>query len=572
MSWGSAFSSAWNAATSAAQSVCSGIMSTAAAAYDYLTQRAAAVAQGIQQVVHAVVHGVIAVYNAAAAAFGGAAAGVPLQPCPYAHGGGGPVVPGGTDPGTGPGTDPVTPEDDYAIVSVAWLNGDDVTTIGDCTQWVNLPREAKWLANSDIPNIDRLGISPRFLVTFNKAQVCNFQWRIVVEPGGTEAYSSGGATKEEERNSNFVPSSREWAMGSTDETGRGIADAARLVAGGGYKFKIEAKDHHDTVVTSGVIETKRLFWYVELPMTGLTSTLTTTAAVDTEFANHHIVLKQLPDLSIAHQQNIGNDTDSDTFAANVEGAITGNATAAAKAPYLLRIGYTDHLAVKNPNRPQRADGITVGPGVAATAIPVSSTGLRDGDGEAARWLWNNLVTGEGWFVSASYTPDGGGAAVDIPADKVTMTTPGNSDQSVTVDVTGLPAGTGSITVNVDVVDRMRGGLAIGGAANICICTRSWWNNSNDAKQACTVVHEMGHKVQMVAAGTGGQPDRVSTQYSGHGHMGSHCHNGLAAGLATYGNADVTATTCAMFGTVNRRTAFCGNCAPAVKKVDLGAGF
>ena len=39
--------------------------------------------------------------------------------------------------------------------------------------------------------------------------------------------------------------------------------------------------------------------------------------------------------------------------------------------------------------------------------------------EIAGMNQHNLVTGESWFVRAEYTPDGGGAAITIPADKVT---------------------------------------------------------------------------------------------------------------------------------------------------------
>jgi hypothetical protein len=195
-------------------------------------------------------------------------------------------------------------------------------------------------------------------------------------------------------------------------------------------------------------------------------------------------------------------------------------------------------------------------------------------------LWNDLVTGEGWFVSARYQADGSTDWVDIPEAKVSAVHrtgyAASNCNKVSVDVTGLPAGRGKIEVYVDVVDRMRAGLALGGAANICVCTIAWWNAQSNAEQVCTVIHEMGHKVQMVAegAGTSGiQPDRVATQYSGRGHVGSHCRNGCAAGQANYATtANANASTCVMFGTVNGRSAFCGNCAPAMKKVDIGAGF
>jgi hypothetical protein len=217
--------------------------------------------------------------------------------------------------------------------------------------------------------------------------------------------------------------------------------------------------------------------------------------------------------------------------------------------------------------------VQVGPGRPAAALAVSAPGLRPPNTVASRALWNNLVTGESWFVRAEYTPDAGGAAIAIPADKVTSPDAGDDKRNISVDVTGLPAGTGTIDVYVDVVDRMRAGLALGGAANICVCTIAWWTAQSQGEQAGVVIHELGHKVQAVPAGRAIEPDRVATQYDNAGHVGSHCHNGCAAGQANYAtSANNAASTCVMFGSTNGQNTFCGNCAPAMKKVDISAGF
>ncbi len=492
--------------------------------------------------------------------------GAPVQPCPHRPP---PSTPPPPRPATPPPPPPPPPADDINIVSVDWLNGDDATIIGACDQWVNLPRKAKWLTDSGIPNIDRLGIKPRFIVKFDRAKTAGFQWRIVKVAGGTPDYTG----TEETRNSNFKASPSTWTMGSADATGKAIvADAAQLVAGGGYKFQIEAKDDKGKIVKSGIITTKRLFWYVEMPMTGLGSVLSSTAGFDSEFALHHITLKQLSDLPVPRQQNIGTDADTTTLENNVASAINGNATAKDRNPYLIRIAYTDHLAVKNPNQRQRKTGVQVGPGKPAVVIGVTAPGLNTPNAVEARSLWHNLVTGEGWLASAFYTPNGG-VPFPIPLDKVTSPDAGDNKKTIKVDVTGLPAGTGTIDVYVNVVDRMRGGLAIGGAGNVCVCTISWWKTRSDAAQLRTLIHEVGHKVQMVAAGRNKEPDKVSTQYDNAGHVGSHCFEGCTAGQANYStSANTAASRCVMFGSANGNTAFCANCAPAVKKVDIGAGF
>jgi type VI secretion system secreted protein VgrG len=78
---------------------------------------------------------------------------------------------------------------------------------------------------------------------------------------------------------------------------------------------------------------------------------------------------------------------------------------------------------------------------------------------------------------------------------------------------------------------------------------------------------MGHKVGMVPDGT--TLDATPNQYTGKGHVGSHCHTGLAV-LATYSGVD--GSTCVMFGATNGLSAFCADCARAAKKVDLSAGW
>lgn len=588
MGWGDALTSAWDAASDAASAAADAVVQTAQATYDFVANEAqglydavvgtvgqavGAASRAVNGVIDTIIDWVVRGFQAIGDVFGRMFGGGAVQPCPARPGGGsGGGRGGGASPGVGPGPnggDDPPPVEDYNIVSIDWLHGDDATVIGDCEQFVNLPRDAKWLADSGIANIDRLGIRPRFLVKFDKPVSAGFQWRLVPVAGGSPAYTGA----EEGRNGNFKASSLDWASGSVSVGKAVMADKAALVAGGGYKFQLEAKDEKGKVVKSGVITTKRLFWYVELPMTGLANALTSTASIESEFATYHMILKQLPDLAILLQENIGNNADTNTLAANVESAINGNAVAKAKAPYLLRISYTDHLAVKNPNQRQRLTGAAVGPGQPAVSIGVTAPGLRPPNTVAARSLWNDLVTGEGWFVSASYTPDGGGAAVAIAADKVTASGSGSDLGTLSVDVSGLPAGTGTVDVFVNVVDRMRAGLAIGGAANICVCTIAWWTAQSQAEQAGVVIHEAGHKVHMVVSGTGNQPDRVATQYDNAGHVGSHCHNGCAAGQADYGTAaNEAASTCVMFGSTNGHNAFCGNCGPAVTKVDIGGGF
>ena len=117
---------------------------------------------------------------------------------------------------------------------------------------------------------------------------------------------------------------------------------------------------------------------------------------------------------------------------------------------------------------------------------------------------------------------------------------------------------------------MRGGLSFNGTNLVCICTKSWWRAKNGAKQNQTMIHEIGHQFNMVAQGTGSGPDKVATQYTGKGHVGSHCYNGC--GVQANYSSHTASSTCVMFGAGNGKNAFCANCAIAMKKQDISGGF
>lgn len=457
------------------------------------------------------------------------------------------------------------PLKDANIVSVAWWVNNKEERSG--TQWVNLPVDDKWVDGTDVKHKDWLGIEPSLKIKFDKPGAHSFKIT-VLEPTGTDAYTA----TEKARNSRFKYTET-TVSGTTDADGTKVMkNAIKLVAGGGYKFKVEAKDSKGKTVKTGTLKTKRKFYYVEAKMRNLTSILSSTAAVDTEYKKHHFEPSKLSALTIPRQENIGNNTDSATLSSNIVSAINGMPDTKDKSKYLLVVAYTDHLAVKNSGVDISKDNVNVGPGKPDAVIPVTAAGLLSPFSVETRYLWHDLVTGESWFVSAEFHRNGGGVEV-IPEAKVSSDGTGNYWNKVKVDVTGLAVGVGRIVVKVNVVDRMRGGLALGGANQTCVCTRAWWRDQPSAKQECTIIHEIGHKLGMVAAGTGISPDKHATHYENKGHAGNHCFNGCTPGLANYkGSANLAASTCVIFGAVNQINAYCGNCEKVVKKLDINAGF
>ena len=459
-------------------------------------------------------------------------------------------------------------EEELAVISsIAWLDGaKDKENSGDVTQWVNLPHDAKWVdAVNGVANIDRLGRKIRYKVTFSKPGSHSFKVKAV--PGDDNV---GYTTAEEGRNPNFKWLEDEKSY-TTDSDGTKVVETDFFSTCAGLDaFKLVAEDTQNSPpVETGFATTKRLVHVLVIKMKDMT-TNADLSTLRSEYASHGIELVELPAVEIDRMANIG-PSDEDAYKQKCKAAFNGS-PAKSKLPYAVAVGFTEHLAVKNSSQVLELTGVEAGPGKDPAEIPVMARGLRSGDGLRARSLWKDLVPGESWFVSATYTPDAGGAPRNIPGAKCTaLPDDSASCRSVKVEVSDLPAGTGTLRVTVHVVDRMRGGLSFTSGNLICICTKAWWQTQEADVQSSTAIHEMGHKVGMVANGTGKLPDKVETQYDAKGHVGSHCHFGLAV-LDTY--VGVSGNKCVMFGAVGAGspTDFCEKCTPAVRKVDLSAGW
>ena len=450
------------------------------------------------------------------------------------------------------------------IVKVEWLDGSGSGVLaGEGLQFVNLPVDDKWVGGQLATNKRRLGHTPGYKVTFDQPGSHAFKVRLV-PAGGNSAYTA----TEEGRNGNFKVH-KEWVSGTTGDQGMQVVVAGpALTVAGGDSYQLEAQDDQATLVKSGSIKTLRALHGVQIKMTGLTATASSIADCMGELAKHHIRLIDLASVGMTRLHNVGTDTAA--LAANVQTAWNAS-QGKPKAPYALGMVFTDHLAVKNANKAV-SKAVTIGATPRSEVINIVGPGLTD-PALSARSLWIDLVPGEGWFVSASYTPHGG-TAVPLAEAKLTPVAGGNPKDfdKVKVDLTGLPAGAGTITLTVNWVDRMRGGISLGGMPTVLVCTRAWWVDKSTAAQNQVLVHELGHQFGMVPVGSGSSLDAHSDQYTGGGHVGSHCHNGVPA-ATNYGSAAATAASaCVIFGATNGKLAFCGNCAPQVKKADLSAGW
>ena len=459
------------------------------------------------------------------------------------------------------------------IVSIKFLDGtDDTLLAGSADQIVNLPRDKKWVDGKIIKNIDRLSHKPRFKVTFDKPGAHSFTVKLNAD-AKNNAYTGG----EKGRNDKYKYLEKEKNY-TTDTDGTKIISGDFFITVGGMdKYHLSAKDSYgNPEVKSSTVETKRVIYYQELKMKGLKSVASNLTEFEGEYSKHKVNLVSLASVEMDHMPNISIKKNSDVnkFKANARVAYKKSG-AAKKSPYVVALAYTDHLAIKNPAQVQKKIGVEVGPGKSPVEIVTAATGIVSKKFKTM-YLWNKIVPGEDWFVSAIFRKKGGKADDDvkIPKSKVTLI-PQNKAlpdkcQKLSIDVSELSEATGMILVTVNLVDMMAGGLSFGNGNLICVCARSWWRDKSDSAQNDVIVHEMGHKIGMVSNGSKKLPDKVKTHYTEKGHIGPHCHEGLAEKIKSY--SGVSGSKCVMFGATNGKSAFCPNCSPAVRKVDLSGGW
>ncbi|MCC2954920.1 hypothetical protein LK542_04730 [Massilia sp. IC2-477] len=457
------------------------------------------------------------------------------------------------------------------IKEIVFLNGQDGEKANSVQQYVNLERSKTFVDGSTISNLDRLGNRPRLKVSFSKPGT--HQFIVKCRPHADNADYSDG---ELARNPRFKYQ-KEQKSYTTESDGSLILplDDFFTSLAGKDKYVFDATDTGGQTVSTGNLEVHRLIYLVEIKMRSLKSCANSLSIVEKEFAKHNIRLVNLPTVETDYLSNIGHE-EKQTFLKNLEKAYS---TSKAKSvePYSIAVTYTGHLAIKKSKHRILQPSVKVGPGCPKELVEIVGD-TPSSDSPIYFYLWQNLDS-EDWFVSARFIKDSGTRAdiVNIPRNKCTaVSEKPNSPKAakVSIDVSALPAATGTIELIVHTVDYMRAGMAFSGVNVICVGTQAWWETIDEHEQNLTIIHELGHKIGMVPDGTGKWPDKPPTWYdNAKGHVGNHCFNGLPPNLTRYdGDVDGRRTKCVMFGASNGKTEFCTNCAPIVRKVDMSDGW
>lgn len=438
-------------------------------------------------------------------------------------------------------------------------------------QWVNLIKHSTYVED-DIASEHRIG---RFKVKckFSKAETALIKLRIVAEGSDNSVYTQS----EERRNLNYKLIKSQPKI-TTGETESEIDQDFWLPAGGGNKYKVEALHNGKVVASTKIIESRRRLYYQIITMKGLKIPASFSAFEDeywNEAKKYYIQLKNIGNAEIDLIENIGSNADTNVLRERVKAVYEGKydyGTPGSYKTFTTSIVFTDHLAVKDGGKTLRftingnfAKGSTL-------TIPIKYA--TRGKPVRKHYLWRDLVTGEGPNISVNFT-DNNGASHNVTADvslgAVEVGASGIS--TLKLDTSNFPdsffsdaTNSGSLTVTVDAVNRMRAGIALGDNV-IVICTKAWWRDTPTDKMIDVMVHEVGHKVGMVSDGTGKKIDTTSTHYTGQGHRGGHCSNGYSYDAGTSVWSAGAGSKCTMYGSTNGVREFCDKCEPAVRKTD-----
>lgn len=455
------------------------------------------------------------------------------------------------------------------ILSIELLEGDIERTDPEVIQYVNIQyNKDRHVDGKDITHEDRLGQKLRCKVKFDKAGIFTFKVKLTPDKDNA-VYSSD----EIARNANFKYSSEEIEF-ITNSNGEKIIEADKLFVSpaGGDVFTISATDAlNNTVTASAKVKTRRLLYYSEIKMNGVTTSLTQLEAFVNEYAKLGIQFKAEPLQEIPHMPNIKDEQQFQQFYEDVQKSCLTSATHP-KSPYCVGIAYIDQLAYKKTGMSFNYSIIRGGAGKKINIL------FYNEETKSFSYLWQDIDPAEDWFMECYFIKDGGGESdkINIPKSKCTMKStldqPVGYLDYVEIDLSDIPQEKGTVTLTVDCVDYMVGGKApLTSFPMVLVCTRVWWFTVSEAQQNNVAIHEVGHKLGMVTNASGNLPDKPAYFYENLGHKGWHCHKGIPAGLSDY-NGLGNSSQCVMYGETTSLGTFCEECAEVVKKLDLSNGI
>lgn len=451
-------------------------------------------------------------------------------------------------------------------------------------QWVNLEKDAKH--EEDGITQERIAAA-HVECEFEKANLAGF--RVKVYPVGDHAKYSA---RERTDNANFRVRIAGAATNGADKKIK-LDKEIFLTAAGGNEYKIKAKYKKKEIESGKVLKVRRKLYYQLMKMPGCaTCDLSGMENLYWDPAKKfYIKLKKKGALAqIEFQKNL---TDADKFikSAGKKFELKGLkpfAFAVAFVRYICKpavMTIRDQVNLSVPAKICKFSG---------EQFTVQSDqflwfGLDDADDAAKAWL----VDGRLVFVPAGKTA-AQGEQLPFDRDDVAIAGPdyktygGKAQIKVRIPPSAVTrnfftkrAGKLFIELEVKTADNWSNGFAYNQINLAAIADRAVWEDQPLAVQLYTVNHEIGHKIGMVADGTGTAPDSHANLYgenrgvNDRGHQGPHCGNG-----ASWDGTDWSGQPgCVMFGAdgvwdtatnsvLSAPSTYCSDCEKIVRKLDL----
>ncbi len=452
--------------------------------------------------------------------------------------------------------------------------------MADLEQWVNVPKTEAFKKLIGAKSLERLG-PVNISAKFKKASLAGFRVKIIPLDGAKhESYSAA----ERGRNSNFTVR----VKGAATNTGKSSVKLDKnifLNAAGGNRYKLKAKYKKKEIESGLTVKAHRFMIYQRIHMKGVAST--DMSDVETE-------LWKPAEKSFIKLHEEGADTEvkliktvHDSGANFIKAMAKGWKLGKTYKPYAMAVAFVNYIATPREVNVQHKVNLAVPSKLSKWNWKGSEVTF-----DTKQYLWYGLDDAhdksQHWLVSCQFKfkPDDGSPVQTLGLDRDWVTITGSDAfpyggrRKVKVkldpkrfDRNFFTQMKGSLSISLRVrTPSFTNGLAYNVVNLLAVADKGRWDDRTKVGKLSTIVHELGHKFSMVADGNGRAPDKPTNHYTGKTHNGDHCSKGtnFNAGTSTWSGTP----GCVMFGAGGiggnqKPISFCGDCAPALRKVDLG---
>jgi hypothetical protein len=487
----------------------------------------------------------------------------------------------GEEPGEGI-TEPCQAE--CQVVAVGFTNQPDSTDLfgGARNQYVNLTLKRVRRGDPELDSDNQLGHTPPFMVRISPpcARTVRVKLDRTLNRDGFPAGSSRLSARE--RGLTHLQYARTERSYTTDENGELLVEEGLPISAlGGGQFRIKAAlDGQGWVEGSNSVKVMRRVY--------LRPVRSYAAGKDTAYGAMSAIRGQLGSLGIEVKRVTSTDAGH-----------LGVVEEANLATPLETLGgralnsSTEHIRDLKPNSVAVIIGEFIDDSITMRSYHVDVPRGGDGQfpatvdvllqlsasGETLQYV--NVPLDDGSSFGADSNVRGGGRTEPLVAAQVTGL--GSFSRQLTVNLAAVSprfptAPALRVTLRVKTIDGWAVGWAYTSFPTIYLNMRDPNTDTvlSPTRAEALMVHELGHKLHLVASGEAGQPDlqphHYPTRHDGTTHVGPHCSHGVPAGTRLNTPEARRASDCTMWGALKGVTVFCDECKTSLRKVDLAGGF